>query len=218
MIHAKSLRTQVVRIFRSRGYLDGSPMANFNPKPLQFPNLRGVIRNQVDGLYSQIANHQGCGGVITFIGLMPQLQIRFNCIKTRILEIVGSKLVHEADAPALLSEVEQHTALRVPDHLEGAFQLLAAVAPQGAEDITCEALRVDPYQQILCAANVPKHESQMLLGILVVLVHDQAKLPLVGRHTRTNSRFHLEPAHRSLLFMSLVQSAAISAARKDCIS
>ena len=58
-------------------------------------------------------------------------------------KLVGLELGHEADAAALLIFVEEDAGAGFGDGGEGELELLAAVAAEGVEDVTGEALGVD---------------------------------------------------------------------------
>ena len=60
-----------------------------------------------------------------------------------ILEFIGLKFGHETDAAAFLIFVEEDAGTGVGDGCEGELELLAAVAAQGVEDVSGEALGVD---------------------------------------------------------------------------
>src|SRR3712207_8117140 len=62
---------------------------------------------------------------------------------TLFRSVVGLELVEQADAAALLREVEQHAAALALDHRQRALELLAAVAAQRVEHVDRKSTRLN---------------------------------------------------------------------------
>jgi hypothetical protein len=63
-----------------------------------------------------------------------------------VLEFICAQFGHEADAASFLLLVEQDADAFFSDFGEGEFELEPAIAAQGVEDVSCEALGVDADQ------------------------------------------------------------------------
>src|SRR5581483_8425121 len=59
------------------------------------------------------------------VGVEAELLVGVDRVEPGILELVGAQLVDQADAAALLREIEQNAAARLGDRGDGAAQLLA---------------------------------------------------------------------------------------------
>ena len=68
------------------------------------------------------------------------------------------------------------------DLLHGGRQLLAAVAAQGAEGVAGEALGVDPAEDVLTVADVPLHQSHVVLAVDLVHIAVGDEVAVAGRH------------------------------------
>ncbi len=80
------------------------------------------------------------------VGLEAQSLIGVDGVEALVLEAIGSQLVDQADAAALLRQIEQHAAARFFDGVDGAAQLLAAIAFERAQEVAGEARRMQPRQ------------------------------------------------------------------------
>ena len=96
-------------------------------------------------------------GVVALVLGVAEREVGLVGVQARVLQRVGVELGVEADAAALLSQVQQEPA-GVGDALDGLAQLRAAVAPLAAEDVAGEALAVRPDQRrpAPCALGVPR--------------------------------------------------------------
>ena len=89
--------------------------------------------------------------VVAQVGGQAELEVRVDGVEPLLLQLVGAQLVQQADAAALLREVEQHAAALLLDHRERRLELLAAVAAQRVEDVAGEALGVHAHEHVLGA-------------------------------------------------------------------
>ena len=87
--------------------------------------------------------------VVAQVDGQPELEVRVDGVEALVLQVVGAQLVEQADAAALLGEVEQHAAALVLDHRERRLELLAAVAAQRVEDVAGQALGVHAHEHVV---------------------------------------------------------------------
>ena len=92
----------------------------------------------------------------------PQLDVRLDRVPPLVLEPVGPQLVGQADRPALVpADIQDDAASLVADHLHRRVQLLAAVAPERAEHVAGQALRVHAREHVGAVADVAEHHRDM---------------------------------------------------------
>jgi len=106
-------------------------------------DLLGVVGDEAD-LGDAESIEDLCGEFIgTAVGGKAELYVGLDSVATVVLEFVGAKLGHEANAAAFLLFVEENSCAFCGDALECELKLKAAIAAEGAEDISGEALGVD---------------------------------------------------------------------------
>jgi len=121
----------------------GNSFDDANPGPLELADLIGIIRKQADGPDAERLQCR-CGEIVVArIGGESKAPVGFDSVEALILKFVGFELVEQADAPALLRQVEQNAGRVLGNLAERQFELSAAVAALGHQDIAGETLRVD---------------------------------------------------------------------------
>ena len=80
---------------------------------------------------------------------MPELEVGVDGVEALLLQLVGPQLVQQADAAALLREVEQDALALLLDAQQRVLELLAAVAAQRVEHVAGQALRVHAHQHVV---------------------------------------------------------------------
>src|SRR6185369_2090702 len=93
-----------------------------------------------------------------------ELQVRLDRVEPGLLELVGTKLVEQADAAALLRHVEEHAAILASDLEQGLVELFPAVAAKGVEDVSGQALRVNAHQDVAVPVDLALHEREVVLA------------------------------------------------------
>src|SRR5690606_16871991 len=78
-----------------------------------------------------------------------------------LLQGVGANLVRQADAPALLAQVDDQAVL-LGDLTHRAGELGAAVAFEGSEGLTSQALAVNPARDPLFPGEIPVDQGHVL--------------------------------------------------------
>src|SRR5208283_3194015 len=97
---------------------------------------------QPDLADTEEAYDRGRQSVVAQVRRKAELHIRFHRVETVILQLVGTELVHQADAAAFLVFVDQQAAPTLDNLVERQFQLRAAIAAQAVQHIAGQTLRV----------------------------------------------------------------------------
>jgi hypothetical protein len=97
-----------------------------------------------------------------------------------VLQGVGFDLFDQADATALLREVDQHAGAFAADHVEGHVELVAAVAAERFQQIAGEAGRVQPHQRRDDRGRVADDVDDRLLSLVLYAVGNDAAVAVLG--------------------------------------
>src|SRR6185437_14644491 len=109
-------------------------------------------------------------------GIESELLIGVDRVEPFILELIGAQLVDEADAAALLREIEQHAAARARDLGDRAAQLVAAIAAQAAEQIAGEAFGMETHEHGLRRIGIADQNGEMLEPAIARAKRDDARV------------------------------------------
>ena len=134
--------------------------------------MSGLLESSRIAVGADGRQHLRGGGVVALVLAVAEGEVGLVGVQAGVLQRVGVELGVEADAPALLAQVEQEAA-GVGDPLGRLAQLRAAVAPLGAEHVAGEALAVRPHQRRGAAGGgalerpppVAEAEQQVLLAV-----------------------------------------------------
>ena len=129
---------------------------------LEADALDGVIAHQAHLADAELLEDLRPDAVVTFVGLVPEVEVGIDGVEALFLELVGAYLLHQTDATALLVEVDDEAAALLLDELHGLVQLLAALAAHRAEDVPCGAAGVDAHQYGLAISDVALQEGDVL--------------------------------------------------------
>src|SRR5438105_4490491 len=147
--------------------------------------LLRIVREHDDAPRSQIREDLRPDAVVTRIDGKAQTNVGLDGVEPVVLQRIGAELVHQTDAPALLSQVHQHAASFGGDDRHRFLQLRLAVAALGAEDIAGETLAVHAHQHRLAVVHPPPHQRDVRRvrdQILVAVRRHRAELG--GQHGR----------------------------------
>ncbi len=133
---------------------------------LEGGDLVGVVGHQADGLDPEVLEDLGGELELAMVGAVAELEVGFNRVEPLVLKLVGAELGHEADAATFLLLVEQDAGALVGDAGESEVELVVAIAAQGVEDVSGEALRVDADDG-RSGLNVAEDESDGGLDVLL---------------------------------------------------
>ncbi len=95
--------------------------------------------------------------VIAQVRLKSQLQIRLDRIAALVLQPIGPDLVEQADAAPFLIQIEQDPAPFLLNHVHRLMELVAAVAPDGAQHIGRQTTGMHADERPLPAIDSPFH-------------------------------------------------------------
>ena len=115
-------------------------------KPAQGRHLGRVVREQDDPSHPEVVEHGRAGGVLARVDGQAERSLGIDGVGSAVLLRIGAQLVHQPHTTTLMAtEVDDHPALSAT-LAKDACELRAAVAPQGPEGVTGEALGVHPDQ------------------------------------------------------------------------
>src|SRR6266446_498091 len=103
-----------------------------------------IVGKQANTLDSEIIEDCARQAEIPAVCLKTKCVVCCNGVKTLILQRIGLQFCHQANAASFLLFVNQETAAFCGDRSHRKFQLLAAVATERSQDVTCNALGVNP--------------------------------------------------------------------------
>ena len=103
----------------------------------------GIVGDEADGGNVEGLEDFGGQGEAAVVVLEAELEVGFDGVAALVLELVGAEFSHESDAAAFLFFVEEDAGAFGGDHFEGEVELVVAVAAEGVEDVSGEALGVD---------------------------------------------------------------------------
>ena len=109
-------------------------------------DLLGVVGDEADAGDAELAKNGGGEFELAIVGAEAEALVGFDGVEALVLQFVGAELGHEADAATLLLFVEQDAGTLGGDEAQREVQLVMAVATQGVEDVSGEALGVDADQ------------------------------------------------------------------------
>src|SRR5690606_19699570 len=90
--------------------------------------------------------------------------VRFDGVGAERLQRVRANLVRQADAAALLPQVQEHAGPAARDLRLRALELLAAIALHRPEHFARQTFRVHPHWNAATATNVTEDERAMFLA------------------------------------------------------
>ena len=86
----------------------GSCSVTVSPKPVQALELARVVREHADRGQAEVGQDLVADAVVARVDREAQVQVRVDRVVAVLLQLVGAQLVEQADAAALLGQVEQH--------------------------------------------------------------------------------------------------------------
>ena len=162
------LDAQVGAVAAGGRRLAGDAFDNLNAGADESVNFFRVVGEQADTAQAEETQGVGGQGVGAAVGGEAQPAVGFHGVEAAVLQLVGAQLIHQADAPALLGLIEQHTGAGASDAAQGQFELGAAVAALRRKSIARQALGVNPYQGRPPAVQIAFHEGnqRIVAGVL----------------------------------------------------
>jgi len=114
------------------------------------------------------------------VGWEPQSFVSLHRIKAFLLELVRVDLCGKADAAALLAEVKEHASV-LSDAFHGGVELATTVAPAGGENVSGEALGVNPYQDRGVRIDIAPGQGEMVRVVGMRAIKVTVKWAVIGR-------------------------------------
>src|SRR5262245_4235815 len=104
------------------------------------------------------------------------MEIRLHSVQSLILERIGANFVRQANAASFLVQVDQHAFSLFRNQFHGVFELVAAIAALGPEDIASQTLRMQTDRYGVARADPALDQGDMLVSIHIRPIDDRAKL------------------------------------------
>ena len=129
----------------------GNSLDDTNARAFELRYFVGIVGQQAH--VAEAERLQGFGGkfVVARVIGKPEAAICFDGVETAVLQFVGFQLIDQSNAAAFLRQVEQHAGRFLGDFAQRKFELRAAIAAFGGEDVASETLRVDAHKRRLAA-------------------------------------------------------------------
>ena len=137
-----ALRIKIALIMGIRFRADGQLIDDLQSISLQAYYFFRIISKKANLTNTEIVENLGTHPVVAEVGREAQFFVSLYSIKAFLLEFIGVDFCREADAPALLAEVEEHSPV-LCDPLERSLELAATVTPAGGEYVSGETFGVD---------------------------------------------------------------------------
>ena len=113
---------------------------------------------------AQVGQHLGPHAILPGVHRKPLLEVGVHGVQSLVLKAVGPQLVADADTPTLMSpQVDHYTSPLGPDLGQGGVKLGTTVAAQGSQQVSGQALGVDPDQRGVDRAQVAQHVGHVLV-------------------------------------------------------
>jgi hypothetical protein len=110
---------------------------------LKGSDFLGVVGHKSDPGDTECVENLGGKLVGAAVGGEAELDVGFDSVEAVVLELVSTKFGHEANAATFLLLIEEDSGAFRGNALECELQLETAIAADGAEDVSCQALGVD---------------------------------------------------------------------------
>jgi len=153
-------------------------------------NITVSLDPSANVLDAEVLEDPGSGIVATLVVGQAEEAIGIYGVVAFFLECVGSDLVGETDAAALLAKVDDGPHLAATDHVEGEVQLLTAVALQRTEHLGGKALIVDANGHIREPLQVATENGNRLAAIAQITISANTELPPLGGQQGLGDKLH----------------------------
>ena len=97
-----SLCAEIADIFFRRQGQQRHALGYFNPQAGEISQLYGIVREQPHLANAEIVQHLHRDSVAASIGRQALMQVCFNRVAPRVLHLIGTQLVLQADASAFV--------------------------------------------------------------------------------------------------------------------
>ena len=162
MPHAPRLGLQIAFVVRVGRHVQRQALDHRDAQALQGQHFGRVVGQQAHALHAQLLEHAGRHGVVAGIVGQAQQAVGLDRVGPRLLQRVGANLVDQADAPALLAQVQQHAAPGLGDGLQAGLKLSPAVTLQAVERVAGQALAVQTGEYRLAVVQAAQAHRRVL--------------------------------------------------------
>ncbi|MPL60789.1 hypothetical protein SDC9_06351 [bioreactor metagenome] len=163
----RRLRRQIGGVVAAEPDLQRHPLDHLDAVRLEHPHLGGVVGQQPHLREAELLQQRRADAEVALVILETKAVVRLDGVETLVLQVIGAHLVRQADAAALLVEVEQDPRPLMPHLRQRGVKLWPAVAFQRAEDVAGETGRMQPRQHRLGAVGGTDLDGVMLLAAIV---------------------------------------------------
>ena len=147
MSHLLLLGAEVALEGLLRRNLRGDAFGDCDAGGFECGDLVGVVGHEANSRDAEELEDGGRHFIRAAIRGVAELLVSLDGVTAVVLQLVGAQLGHEANAAAFLLLVKKNACASFGDFFERELKLEAAVAAEGAEDISSEALGVDANQR-----------------------------------------------------------------------
>src|SRR5881628_3740570 len=163
MARAMDLGRDVSKVVAVEGTEERLPIDDVNSPFTQGPHFLRIVGEELDALDPEMPQDFDSCVVAAFIGAEAQRAVGVHGVQAFLLQEIGSKLVAQTDAASLLRQIQEDASAACREDAQAATQLLTAIAPETAEEITGEAGRMEAYgHRVGPALAVADHDRHML--------------------------------------------------------
>ena len=186
MAAAEGLGSEIGLVMVIAGHDMGNSLDHLDTTSSQLGHFIRVVGHQTYPVEAEPTQHFSCREIEALVGIEPKPLIGVQRVVALILELIGPQFVDETDAAPFLSEVQDDTVARGRNLGDGPAQLLAAVAPQRAQQVAGKAFRVQPDQDRLAGLGLADDDGEMLVA---AVTGPEGNDPRVGRVSQRNPCF-----------------------------
>lgn len=117
-------------------YLQRHRLDDLKPIGLETYTLDGIIGHEAHLPDTELTEDLCTYTIVSFVCLMTKVEVSIDGIETLLLELIGTDLLHEADATSFLIEVDDYATSFLLDELHSFVKLFATFTTLGAEDVS----------------------------------------------------------------------------------
>jgi hypothetical protein len=131
----------------ARGRAAGDALDDAYARLFELAHFIGIIGEETYSSQAERFQRFRSKFIFAVVGREAELPIGFDGIESLVLELIGFNFVDQADAAALLRQIEHDTRRFFRNFPQGKLELRAAVTPLRSEDVSGEALGVKAHER-----------------------------------------------------------------------
>ena len=180
--HLRSLGLEIFGVVRIRFATNRHLFHHLEAVPFESDNFLRIVRQKTELADAKIEQDLGAETVIAQIAWVSKPGICLHRVETFLLQFVGVNFCCQPDPTAFLSHVNQNAAAFLLDLLQRRVELVSAIAPARAENVSGETLAVDAHQRRFVLVDLAFYQREMMLAIELRAVEVQIEIAIIGRH------------------------------------